>query len=647
MSVPRRRVFATLKLTIHQIAEVKRYFAEHAKQVEEQYQKVKATKDAGDGSTTPSLLIFKGTVNIERSKILANFPSRQIADSLITRYFATENPGIRILHGPTFRKEYEQHWMNPNETSIVWIGMCFAMMSMALQSYHRAGDEPPEYGGTSREMAGNFSELTAQCLISADFTQPVTYMIEALVFYSQAEYSRRRDVETGLWMLSGIITRLAMRMGMHRDSKPYASLSSFRGEMRRRIWAAIRSFDILLSFQCGLPNMVTSSDSDTALPTNLYDEEFDTDINVLPPPRPASEPTPMSFMISHTRLALILGKIQEHSVTLAVPSYEATMELDGELREAYAQIPEHLRLECSSESSLDPANLVMQRFTLDLAFQKCLCVLHRKFLARARKDLRYSYSRRSCLDSCLRMLEHQSTLYTECQPGGRLRSVTWNVTTSLTTHDFLLAAMIVCLDLYFTAQAEAEGKTTDDMYKWALERRDAMFGAIERAVLIWETLKDQSMEAYKASAVLKVMLDKLKNHQVLRQQLHNNFSFSSSANGVAADGHVAPEHSAAMTLGMMSTGMTPDAMGMYDRGYMPQQTQTTTGLTPQTASDPPQSVRGSSVMTPMAGGTPFSNLFGPNFGGFEGFDLPPTGLDWVSPCPLEARIDPVLTQDQL
>jgi len=605
------------------IAEVKRYFAEHQKQYEEQVRKVTALKSGESGAATS--LLFRGTTKTDRAKLLGNFPTRPVADKLVIRHFETDSQSIRILHCPTFKREYERHWVAPHETPVAWLALCFAMMSMALQSYHRTGDEPAEYRGRSRELSATYSDWAAQCLVHADFTQPVVHMLEALCFYFQAEYSRSRDAETGLWMLSGIITRLSMRMGLHRDSAPYAPISPFKGEMRRRIWAFIRSSDILFSFQCGLPNMIRSTDCDTALPSNIYDEEFDEDASALPAARPQTEATPISFMIAHTRMVFILGKIQESSTAIGFPSYDTTMKLDEELREDYAQIPEHLRLQGRDQSSLDTPDTVMQRFTLDLTYHKSMCVLHRKFLGRARRDSRYWYSRKTCIDASMEMLAHQSTLHIEIQPGSRLRSIAWSMATSLTTHDFLLAAMIICLDLYHTAQSEAQGNTSGEMYQWALERRSAMFETIERAVSIWETLRDQSLEAYKASSVLKVMLEKLKNHQVLRQQLQSNFSFVSDNNGVAADGHVAPEHSAAMTLGLLSSGgvMTPETMGMYDRAYLQP---ARTGVTPQ----PTKDELGVAPMAHMDPGTPFSSLFGSNFGGFQSLDIPGASLDWVS-----------------
>lgn len=616
---------------------MKRYFAEHTQQYEEQVKRVTASKEK-QGAQAATSLLFKGGAKIDENKIRAAFPPRDMADALVQRYFNTENPATHMLHGPTFRQEYERHWANPTQTNLVWIGMCFALMSMALNSYHRAGDEPEQFRGTTSQLSEQYAEQTAQCLVAADFTQPISYMVETLVLYALAEQSRRRDAETGLWMLQAIIIRLAMRMGLHRDSEPYASISPFLGEMRRRIWTVIRSMDIMLSFQCGLPSMICSRDTDTRLPMNIYDDEFYSDTNQLPPARPSSENTPVSYMIAHTRIIYVLGRIQELNVSLTMPAYEETMKFDAELREAYAETPEHLRLQNHNNSSLDAASIVMQRFTLELAYHKSQCVLHRKFLSRARKDARFAYSRRVCLESCLQMLEHQSTLSREGQVGGRLASVTWAVSTSMTTHDFLLAAMIVALDLYFTAQAEAEGQTSGEMYQWALERRETMFSAIEQAMKVWETLKDQSMEAFKASSILRVMIDKLRNHQMLRQQLNQNLSFANERhNGVAVDGHVAPEHSAAMTLGMMSTGLAPDAMGNYGNNYAGGQPPRT-GLTPQpgtaTMSSDSSGQQGGSGLTPLMNpgqtGTPFANLFGPGFGGFEGLDLPATTVDWVS-----------------
>jgi len=609
-----------------EIAEVKNYFSEHKKQYEDQLRKVKSQSRNEESPGTA--LLFKTQKPSDKSEILQAFPPRSVADMLITRYFNTYDPGIHIIHTPTFQKEYDQHWLTPNETPVIWLGLAYSMMCLALQSYHRAGDEPPQYQGRSWEMSDEYRKLTAQCLILAEITQPIMYMLETLVLHIQAEYARSRDAEVGVLVSVSIIVRLAMRMGYHRDPDPYAGISPFQGEMRRRVWAVVRQMDLLFSSQAGLPPMIRSSDTNTDLPRNIYNDELFEDMKALPPSRPATEATPASYMIAKGRLIYTFGKVVEEVQSLSCSSYEQIMRLDQELRETQATLPPHLRMRPLEECARDPATLVMQRYTLELLYLKSQCVLHRKFLCPSRSNSRYAYSRRTCIDASMKMLQHQATLTNESRPGGRLRSVKWFVS-SLTTHDFLLSAMIVCLDLYNTSEAERSGRrSSTDPFDWSSsERRASMMTALEQSLGIWEGLRDHSMEAYKAHASLGVMIDKLKKHQALRQTPQ---SFSTpgtifpDVKSFADDANIAPEHSAAMTLGMLSAGgLTPNAnifdpkqFSSYDLS-----SQMSSGLTPQ------YSGPGDGPNGPANAPSPFSSLFGQSQP-FQSMDLPSANIDW-------------------
>ena len=489
----------------------------------------------------------------------------------MARYFNTYDPGTHIIHGPTFQKQYDQHWLAPNETPVIWLGMVFAMMTLALQSYSRAGDEPPEYRSKTWEMSGDFRRLTAQCLLFADFTQPLMHVLETLILHVQAEYARTKDAETGVLILVTILVRMAIRMGYHRDPRPFSTITPFQAEMRRRVWTFVRQADIVFSFQSGLPLMIRSCDYDTETPRNLYDDELYEEMKALPPPRPLHEATPVSYMASKCQMSVVFGKIVEAVQTLCPPSYDDIMKLDEDLRRARAEIPPHLTFRALTESTRDPANLIMQRYNLELMYQKALCVLHRKFLGRGREHSRYVYSRRTCIDAAMDLLQQQATIHREIGPGGRLRSVKWFVS-SLTTHDFLLAAMIVCLDLYITAETIRMGRGTVDMDKYSQEHRESMFAALEQSVKIWETLKDNSIEAFKASRQLRVMLDKLESGKLLRPMGAGGYPSGFPMNTNLDDPNVAPEHSAAMTLGMLSSGgVTPNAGSLFGasaQGYI-------------------------------------------------------------------------------
>ncbi|KAF2258820.1 hypothetical protein CC78DRAFT_477265 [Lojkania enalia] len=614
-----------------EISEVKNYFTEHKKQYDEQLKRYKANQP--DEYSPGTAFLFGGQKPSSHAELLSRFPNKSTADILISRYFNTYDPGIHIIHGPTFQKQYDKHWLNPTESPVIWLGLCFAMMCIALQSYSRAGDEPPEYRGKSWEMSSEYRSLTAQCLVMADITQPITNMLETMILHVYADYARSRDAEAGILISTGIIVRLAMRMGLHRDSAPYPGITIFQGEMRRRVWAVIRSFDLLFSAQAGLPPIVRPRDTNTDVPRNIYDDELFEDMKVLPASRPETEATPTLFLINRTRLIYKLGEAVEITDSLTCSSYEEIMKLDQETRALHEKVAPHLKLRSMDESARDPSTLIMQRFTLDLLYHKIICVLHRKFLAASRVHSRFTYSRRACIDSSMIMLQHQATLHRECQLGGRLRSVKWFIS-SLTTVDFLLSAMIVASDLYHSARVERQGRSPPaEGYVFAPNRRDEMLAAIDTAVGIWDGLKDHSMEAYKAHATLSVMLNQLTQHQAMRQaQQSFPVAASSSLTGTNPmdDANVAPEHSAAMTLGMLSTGgLTPNSANIFDTRYPasmanllndPMAQTQSTGLTPQYS--------GGVTTGPENAPSPFSNLFGANVG-FQNIDLPSTSsIDW-------------------
>lgn len=509
------------------------------------------------------------------------------------------------------------------------------MMVIALQSYHLAGDEPPEYRGRTWQMLQDYKRLTAQCLILADITQPITHMMETLILYVMAEFGRSRDAEAGVLVGFTVIVRLAMRMGYHRDSKFFPAITPFQGEMRRRLWTIIRQADLLFSSQAGLPPMIRPDMTNTEYPLNVYDDELFDDMKSLPPSRPMTEPTPMCYVVYKSQLIDILGEVVEEVQSPGKSSYETVMKLDHRLRELHSNIPPIYKM-CSIEESIrDPSASVVKRFTLDLLFLKSLCVLHRKFSGLGGETSSYAYSRRTAIECAMEILRHQATLHTESRTGGRLSDFKWFIS-SLTSHDFLLAAMIVCMDLYQAASAEkAGGRAPTDLFEDSKERRANMTAAIEQSFNMWDSQKEESIEAYKATLILTALQAKLRMQeaQVNRRQQPSGFGVSAySNNGAGADdGKLAPEHSAAMTLGMLSTGaLSPNTTNMFanppydnSQAAQAQLQQQTGGLSPQflgSASDQ------NNVAASAA--SPFSQLFGPGMG-YQSMELPTANIDWV------------------
>ena len=414
------------------------------------------------------------------------------------------------------------------------------------------------------ELAAEYQLRTVQCLVNSDYTKSLNYTIETLLLYFHSEYASRLDADAGIWVIVGMIIRLAIRMSYHRDPCKYSGITPYQGEMRRRVWARIRQMDTIFSFQFALPSMIRHTDCDTALPRNIFEDEFGPDSKALPLARPLSEPTPVSFVITKTQFLFEFGTILEeiNAVSGKSINYKEVLKRDNRLRELKSKMAPHLRLRPIEECKHDPANLLLQRFSLDLLWQKIMCVLHRKYIVRSRQNSRYSYSRRACVDASMEILRHQAVLHRESQSGGRLRLLKWH-DSPLTNADYLLGAMIVCLDLYYISVSESmtEHPPKYDMCFWTLAQRADMLQAIESSQRLWKESTETSIEAYKADSILRIMLHKLKCPQTDQQQSYPTTSDVFTHFDVS---NLMPDHSAAITLGMLSGDLSPHTAANFN-----------------------------------------------------------------------------------
>ncbi|KAL2071563.1 hypothetical protein VTL71DRAFT_12798 [Oculimacula yallundae] len=470
--------------------------------------------------------IFTGlTAPPDRSTILQSLPSREAADRLILHFFDSYNPCIParyVLHKTTFLRQYSQHWANPSKTSIIWIGLLYSILCLAMQSYNRSpGDAPPEYQENGPELAELYRVYTAQCLVIADITKPTEFMIETLDLHSFAEYDSDRDGDIGTSMLSGIMMKLALQQGYHRDSSQIPGISVFQGEMRRRIWSAVNQHELLWSVQIGIPKAIRYSESDTQAPRILYEEELYEEMTELPPSRPFTTDTEVCYQVFKWRLMKAYGHVIEFVHIIAPQPYEEVLKLDLMLLEIYQQIPVHLQFGTLEEMKNDTSSRIMEKFILKSFWHKSVCVLHRKYWDTTPSDTpingQWVYSRKSSLGSALAMLELQYTMQQACVPGGLMSKMKW-YHFSLTNHDFLLAAMIICLDLMSVPVPDC------------VMLPEQKLSAIKRSRAIWLEIVDDCRDAKRAVKVLTAVLNKLsKKYTYLAQETSAPSSVSTYA----------------------------------------------------------------------------------------------------------------------
>lgn len=346
----------------------------------------------------------------------------------------------------------------------------------------------------------HLQQMAAHCLVSCSYATAKRYALEALLLYLQSQFMTNTASQAQLWLEFGTVVRLAFRMGYHRDPRVLADITTFEGEMRRRVWLNIVQLDALASFHIGLPSMIPTEYCDTEAPRNLYDTDLSNDMDTLPPSRPYTEVTPLLYGIVKSGIMAVFKKIVAHTQSLASPKYDETIALDHEMKEVYEKIPEVFRRRDVGQSFMDSSDIILQRCTLELLCLKGIVVLHRRYIRHEPRNPTFEPSRRLCLEAALEILDRQADLHQATQPGGRLHQDMW-VVTSLTVHDFLLAAMVVCLDL--SVRMETVGEENEE----SLVARK--LHALQLSQQIWAASDNHPSQSRMASFVLDLMIKKV------------------------------------------------------------------------------------------------------------------------------------------
>ncbi|CRG83923.1 putative transcriptional regulatory protein C139,03 [Talaromyces islandicus] len=396
------------------IEEVKGYFSEHGDET-----------TPGDESVRPdiSLLLNSNNATTTTSEdLLAALPERNIVNRLVSRYFSSNSPALHIIHKTTFQKNYRKFWDDPRGSPISFLALIYSIMCLGTFAALGADEENANAGSTPTGMIQVYRGFCAQCLGLSNYARhPGPYTLETFLLYIECEFLLSKGDQMNCYLIVGVAVRLALRIGLHRDSDMVeGNIIPYQAEMRRRVWHLLVQMDLLVSFHNGLPSMVQAVKSDTRVPLNLHDQDFDECSTELPPSRPETEITVMSYPLAKGRLAHVFGKIVEQANLLTLPDYAEVTALDGELQQAFSAIPPFLRVVPMDLCITDSAELIIRRLSLAVLFQKSRCILHRKYLMKEKENAEFSYSKEVAIDASRELLRMQSEVHEAAQPGGML-----------------------------------------------------------------------------------------------------------------------------------------------------------------------------------------------------------------------------------
>ena len=488
----------------------------HWSAILENIQEIKSaiTEDPGESPEAEDLddrkninreILFGSTRTMSLQQILSQYlPPRIQIDRLLSVYFNAKYFVIPYIHTYQFQRQYEKFWIDPLRTSPHWISILFSICCIASQL------STSEMAGSSNGEDGPrlpFLTAAAHCLVLGGYTRPKPYVVEALAMYSQCIYMSSLDPLGQVGITFAILIRLAYRMAYHRDPDNFSHYSVFEGEMRRRVWTMCRQFDLMTSFQLGLPNNIPPDSWDTKPPRNLLDADFDEDSTQLPPSRPENEPTQILYFIVKSRLMTNFGRICNHALSFRNSSQEEILDLDHNIRGTFTTVPSVLRVRPMSKSFADPPYLLMVRLNCEFLYQKSLLVLHRKYMTQG-----FDYSTKACIAAAMAITSCFADIHKEFQVGGQLYNDRWMLS-SFTMNDFLLATMVLCLSISQWRKRFPSRHLEDD------PEIMAQLDMIRTALAICLEQATTSVESRKVAEALKVMFAQIDPSRAPETQL--------------------------------------------------------------------------------------------------------------------------------
>lgn len=395
-------------------------------------------------------------------------PHRERCDVLVEAYFRTFETVFRVLHQPTFRRQYEQYWQDPSLAGETFVVTMLLVLSIG-SCFCRSLDDPRAFYDYSAWRWVHAAQLWTSTPLEKRHLNLGGLQIHCLLLLSVQVNAIGADLT---WISAGALLRAAMIIGLHREPSLFPQIPVLEAEIRRRLWATVLEITVQSALDCGMAPTISEHDYDCGLPSKIDDDQIDESTETLPPAKPIDVYTQTSGQLAlASHLPLRLGIVEALNGIRSQLSFTDAPEMYKKLSDSYRPIFARFQAFLAGNSTSNaPTASAFQVKMLDLLSRRFLLSLHVPFALQAKSDLTYFYARKVCLDSSLLILSSPSAVDSS-DDYQRLRIFGRGLFKGL----FLQAACILFIELAAAlSEADAEYSMTLD--------RNALYHALRELV---------------------------------------------------------------------------------------------------------------------------------------------------------------------
>lgn len=335
-------------------------------------------------------VIKSGRVPSWPSPPSADLPSREVADELVDCYLQTIESVYRVLHIPTFKKDYEAIWSPNSKPHPAFLILLKLVLAIGATMYDKNFSLRSSAIRWTYEAQTSISEPRFKSMLGIQCLQ---IQILLLIARETADVSGEM-----VWISVGALYRTAIQMGLHRDPAQLPKSTTFMAEMRRRLWNTILEISVQSSLTSGGPPLTSLDDFSTEPPGNFDDEQIVTEDSQ---PKPEDQFTQTSVAIAlRTTLPFRLAVTKLLNDASSHNTYEATLKLDADLKASYKAL-------CRVLQKFKPsATCTTTRYAMrlvDIIMHRYLSALHIPFFGPAFQETEYAFSRKVVTESSLKI----------------------------------------------------------------------------------------------------------------------------------------------------------------------------------------------------------------------------------------------------
>lgn len=216
------------------------------------------------------------------------------------------DPVLKMIHVPTTQRQVLWACHNLDHAPPAFQSLMFSIYYSAVCSLRWSVSQQTLPVHERKISLSRYRTGLEQTLTKANFlTAPNVTTLQAMTIYLTS--ARQYMDKAYIWTMTGLLIRLAMKLGLQHDPA-FLNLAPFMSEMRRRLWWQIVVLDIRTAEDNDAISLLSPQSYNTKLPANVNDADLDVEMTQLPADKHTSTDmffTTMRFRVSRDAYKLV------------------------------------------------------------------------------------------------------------------------------------------------------------------------------------------------------------------------------------------------------------------------------------------------------------------------------------------------------